>query len=83
MNLPFFILFIGLILIICGYAKQITNNEKNIEIKYIPRCIYDELVMNSVITLVFFLLLRFAFCIFFTCFTPMKKDNFVGQNVPD
>ncbi len=49
MNLPFFILFIGLILIICGYAKQITNNEKNIEIKYIPRGIYDELVMNSVI----------------------------------
>ena len=49
MNLPFLILFIGLILIICGYAKQITNKEKNIEIKYIPRGIYDELVMNSVI----------------------------------
>ena len=25
------------------------NNEKNIEIKYIPRNIYDELVINSVI----------------------------------
>ena len=49
MNLPFFILFIGLILIVCGYAKQTTNNEKNIEIKYIPRNIYDELVINSVI----------------------------------
>tara|TARA_B100000900_G_C20550418_1_gene704510 strand:- start:345 stop:497 length:153 start_codon:yes stop_codon:yes gene_type:complete len=49
MNLAFFILFIGLILIVCGYAKQITSNEKNIEIKYIPRNIYDELVVNSVI----------------------------------
>ncbi len=49
MNFAFFILFIGLILIVCGYAKQITSNEKNIEIKYIPRNIYDELVVNSVI----------------------------------
>ena len=49
MNLAFLILFIGLILIVCGYAKQITSNEKNIEIKYIPRNIYDELVVNSVI----------------------------------
>lgn len=49
MNLPFFMLFVGLILIVCGYAKQLTNNEKNIEIKYIPRNIYDELVMNSIL----------------------------------
>ena len=49
MNFAFFILFIGLILIVCGYAKQTTNNEKNIEIKYIQRNIYDELVINSVI----------------------------------
>lgn len=49
MNFAFLILFIGLILIVCGYAKQLDNNEKNIEIKYIPRNIYDELVMNSVL----------------------------------
>ena len=49
MNLPFFMLFVGLVLIICGYAKQLTSNEKNIEIKYVPRNIYDELVMNSIL----------------------------------
>jgi len=49
MNFIFLILFIGIILIICGYAKQISNDEKKIEIKYIPRNIYDELVMNSVL----------------------------------
>ena len=49
MNLPFFILFVGLVLIIYRYAKQLTSNEKNIEIKYVPRNIYDELVMNSIL----------------------------------
>ena len=49
MNIILLILFIGIILIVCGYAKQMSSNEKNIEIKYIPRNIYDELVMNSII----------------------------------
>ena len=49
MNFEFLILLLGIFLIITGYSKQITNNDKEIEIKYIPRNVYDELVVNSVL----------------------------------
>lgn len=50
MKYEFLILFLGLFFLVTGYSKQLSRNEKEVEIKYIPRNIYDELVMNSVIS---------------------------------
>ena len=49
MNLELLLLFLGVMLVIIGFSKQMTDNKRKIEIKYIPRDIYDELVMNSVL----------------------------------
>lgn len=49
MNIEFFILFIGLILVVIGYAKQISVKDREIEVKYMPRNVYDEFVMNAVL----------------------------------
>ena len=48
MNFELLIMFLGFVLLIIGFTKQI-ENKKEIEVKYLPRDIYDELVMNSVL----------------------------------
>jgi len=49
MNFELLIMFLGFVLLIIGFTKQIEDNKKEIEVKYLPRDIYDELVMNSIL----------------------------------
>ena len=49
MNLELLLMFLGFTLLIIGFSKQITDNKQKIEVKYVPRDIYDELVMNTIL----------------------------------
>ena len=52
-NISLILLIIGILLIISGYSLQVKppcNNDK-INIQYLPRNIYDEIIINSTLKL--------------------------------
>mgnify|MGYP006126075585 FL=1 len=48
MRLAFIIFMIGLFLIVAGYVNQVSPQcKEGVEIRVVPRSVYDEIVSNS------------------------------------